>query len=212
MENKKTTSDNIKKTFDTNRINKIMYGNGLPKKNTLKDMLINIKNLILKPFLFLESLIKTLINDKKNRDLKKKLEKDWQIKMERARFIANFDYDYGDDKLKQQNQELFKIRKHIKPTKSPLFYEPEISDIHNENLNNPSLIPYTTLLKNENDYIKRTLDEQNILNSVTPYYPRPKTKSPSWMPSDKPKDLNEEFRKYIDESNDVFIKNLKEKE
>ena len=54
MENKKTTSDNIKKTFDTNRINKIMYGNGLPKKNTLKDMLINIKNLTLKPFLFLE--------------------------------------------------------------------------------------------------------------------------------------------------------------
>jgi len=55
---------------------------------------------------------------------------------------ADSKFEYWDDKLVEGRKHVNEFSKY----KAPSFYDPEICDIHNENLDNPSLINYHTLI------------------------------------------------------------------
>ncbi len=118
---------------------------------------------------------KFIINPiQKRKDLKLKLKYDKLVKENFEKMfktdlseVKNIMYFNPNNKTNntELNQFLFEGRQHMLESncivKSPLLYEPEICDIHNEHLNNPNLVSYAYLIKKESEATKALLKEQS---------------------------------------------------
>jgi hypothetical protein len=203
--------EKIKAKLNIDEIKKIMYGNKKPKKEkfSIKFYIKNLYNkFLLKPFLEQVDFINKIKQLKRNDKLKRKFEAERNITIDRIKNVIDFNFDYGDSKHHYWNQKLVDARKQKFNTNKPCFYDPEINEIHNENLVNPNLKPLSQIIKESNNEAKIMLERQKSSNNIIVM----DKNSPSWMPSHEPKSFKEEFGEYKDQASFSMKDFLKEED
>jgi hypothetical protein len=197
----------IEAKFNVDKAKKIMYG--VKTKPIEKFSLKNkINNFFDKFSNKIESILRVYLKKREVKKNKIKFEGDNIGLIDRINFITNFDYNYGDNKRELLNNELMVRRQLIEPTTKPCFYDPEINEIHNENLDNTNLKPLSQLIKDSNNEAKIMLERQKLINNNIVM----DKKSPTWMPSHEPKSFIEEFGIYKHQSSLSMKDFLKEEE
>lgn len=155
----------IEAKLNVDKVKKIMYG--IKEKPTEKFSLKNkLNNFFNKISNTVESILKIYLKKREAKKNKIKFEGDNIGLIDRINFITNFDYDYGDNKMVELNNELMNRRKLIAPAIRPCFYDPEINEIHNENLDNPNLRPLSQIIKDSNNEAKIMLESQKLANNI----------------------------------------------
>jgi glutaredoxin-related protein len=136
-----TSKENIEKKLNLDRMKNLMYGkNDIKRVNPIINRLKELFYKYIKtPILNNINLIKKFKKLRDDEKLKKNFENDKKVLTDRIKSLIDFDYEYGDSKREYLNNELITAKKEIIKTSKPLFYEPEINNIHNENLDNPNL-------------------------------------------------------------------------
>ncbi len=165
MKNYSVTKEKIETKLNVDKIKNIMYGNKNHKKEkfSLNFFIKNLYNkFLLKPFLKQVDFINKIKQLKKNEKLKRNFENERNISIDRIKNVIDFNFDYGDSKHQYWNQKLVDAKKENIKTNKPFFYEPEINNIHNENLNNPNLKPLEEIKKMDYEEAKMTLKKQKI--------------------------------------------------
>ena len=197
----------IEAKLNLDKVKKIMYGvktkpiEKFSLKNKINNFFDKISNKI-------ESILRVYLKKREAKKNKIKFEGDNIGLIDRINFITNFDYNYGDNKMGILNNELMVKRQLIEPTTKPCFYDPEINEIHNENLDDTNLKPLSQVIKESNNEAKIMLERQKLNNNIIVM----DKKSPTWMPSHEPKSIIEEFGIYKHKSSLSMKDFLKEEE
>ena len=199
INNKQTNIKDIEKLVNIDSVKKIMYN----KKTILRESLyLRTLNKIKNIFNFIETVIGNQFKNYRVKKQKQSFERERQIKLVRNHFLCNYDYNFSENypHLIEQNKE---FKKHTYNTNKPLFYEPEMCNIHNEFLTDNNGLLLEDLLKYDNLLIRNKLKEQEIKHS-------------GYLSINKDnvagkKELND-FKKYLEDYKIEYIKMLKETE